>query len=479
MHRHSSAIYATLWSFIERFSTQIISFLIGIVLARLLSPDDYGVVGLTTIFISISNVFIDSGFANGLIRKIDRTEKDLSTAFIFNIIIGVIAYIILWILSPYIAKYFDEPLLKILIKIVGLNVLFNSFCIVQTAILTAKLDVRGQTFINLLTLLPAGILAICLAYHNYGLYALVYQTICASFLRVVLIWIYTKWKPSARFSYESFKYLWSFGSKLLCANLIGTIFNEIYTILIGKYIGKRDLGFYAKSSSLNAQVDSIFSGIIQKIALPILSKYQFNSIELFVRYREFLCYLVLILSPLIAILFAISEDVIVLLWSEKWKPCVIIFQLLIIGTIFNPLSNLSLSLLQVLGKTHVILKLEFPKKTIYCIFILIGFYYGLIGLVTARVFVNITGAFINIWVTKKYINYSYKSQIIDIFKYIILAFLVTILSMSLINFINPILNILCQMIIIPSLYLILLFFFKDEMLISLYIYVKGIFKMKS
>lgn len=464
--KRQTAVSATIWSFLERVSTQIVGFAIGIVLARLLTPHDYGVVGLITIFIALSNVFIDSGFANGLIRKTDRTEKDLSTAFYFNVIVGLFAYGLLFLCSPQIAGYFDEPLLVPLVKIAGLNVLLNSLCIVQTALLTANLNIRLQTIINVCAQLPAGIMAIVLAYCGFGVYALALQTVMSAGMKVAMLWYFAKWRPKERFDKASFKYLWGFGSKLLGANLIGTFFNQIYSVLIGKYIGKDELGYFSKSSHLNSNVDSVSTGIIQKVALPVLAKYQENKDVLCNKFRETMRLLVMIVAPLSAFFCFSANDIVVLLWTEKWIQSAVLFQFLIVGTMFNPIGQLSLSLMQVVGRTSLILKLEFPKKAVYCIYIAIGFMYGIVGLVVAHVFINLTGALINMWATKKILPYGYIAQLIDLGKYMVTAYLLAWIISLVVNTGLIVLNIGLSFVSLVTAYIAVLFTIRDNMVLK-------------
>lgn len=398
----NSGFTAAIWSFVERLSSQVVSFGIGIILARLLDPYDYGVIGLTAIFIALSNVFIDAGFANALIRNQHRTEKDLSTAFYFNVVIGVLVYSLLWTSTPLIANWFKEPLLIPLLKIVGLNVVLNSLCIVQTAILTAKLNIRLQTIINLSAQIPAGVIAVLMAYRGMGVYSLAMQTVLSSLIKVVLFWIFAKWFPKERFSKGAFLELWNFGSKLLGANLIGTLFNQIYTVIIGKYVGKKELGYFSKANGLCTNVDGVTSGIVQKVALPVLARYQGDEDELTKKFRTIMRLLVMMIAPMTAILCFSSDEIVILLWTEKWLYCSLLFKVLIVGIMFGPLGQMSLSLMQTVGKTSMILKLEMPKKVLYCIYIIIGFQYGVLGLAVAQVFINISGSLVNMWATKKY-----------------------------------------------------------------------------
>lgn len=464
---NQTTLKAAIWSCIERLSTQVIAFIIGVVLARLLTPHDYGVVGLMAIFISISNVFIDSGFANALIRKPDVKEGDLATTFFFNIILGVIIYALLCLFSTYIAAYFNEPLLVSLIKIVGLNVLFYSFSIVQTAILTRNLNIKIQTIINITGQLPAGIIAIIFAYNGFGIYALALQSVLASFIKMVLLWIVTKWYPKSFFDSFSFRYLWSFGSKLLLSNLIGTIFNEIYSLLIGRFIGTTQLGYYSKSSHLNTNFNSISTGVVQKIALPILSKKQDDPSALCDNFRDVMRILVMFQAFFSLFLCLSAKDLITFLWTERWNEAIVPFQLLIIGSIFLPIGSVSLSLLQVVNRTDLILKLEVPKKTIYIILIALGLKYGVLGLCVTQIFINIIAALFNMWATKRVITYSYCRQIKDIIIYILIALLVVGTVIWINPFITPVFRLLFTLVLGFFCYSCFLYLIKDKCFLRL------------
>lgn len=453
---------AAIWSFLEKLSSQAVSFIIGIILARLLTPYDYGVVGLTAIFIAISNVFIEAGFANALIQNQHRTEKDLSTAFYFNVVVGLVCYIVLWVVTPSIANWFNEPLLIPLLKIVGLNVVLNSLCIVQTALLTAKLNIRLQTIINLSAQVPAGILAVIMAYKCMGVYALALQTVLSSLIKVVLLWIFAKWIPKEKFNKNSFISLWKFGSRLLGANLIGTAFNQIYSIIIGKFIGKKELGYFSKANGLCSNVDGITTGIVQRVALPVLAKYQEDERQLTEKFREIMRLLVMLIAPMTSFLCFASDDIIVLLWTEKWLDCSLLFKILIVGIMFGPIGQMSLSLMQALGKTGMVLKLEFPKKFVYCICLSIGFYYGVVGLAIAQVFINIIGSLINVWATRKILPYSYVQQLKDILIYILIAFAIGWCVSWLACFASQIVNITILLFLTIFFYSLVLFMIKDS-----------------
>ena len=462
MKIRNKAVSASIWSVLERVSTQLVSFGIGIVLARLLTPRDYGVIGLTMIFLNLSNIFIDSGFGNGLIRKIDRSEKDLSTAFYFNLAVGVFCYVVLWFSAPLIASFFDEDSFVAVMRIVGANVLLGSLCIVPNAILTAKLKMKLISILNLCSQIPAGIIAIYLAYTGFGVYALALQIVFASFIKMILLFFFGKWFPKEGVSKESFRYLWNFGSKLLGANLIGTFFMEIYSVLIGKFIGKEQLGFYSKASHLNANVNSVSTGAVQKVALPILARYQGEPLVLKEKFKKMMSMVSCLWAPVTAFLCFGSYDIVKFLWTEKWIESAFLFQFLVIGAFFNPIGNVSLSLMKVVEKTGLILKLEFPKKIVYLLIILVSFGYGVKGLVIGQVFINLIGTLINVWATKRIISYGYLSQVIDLFKYVVLAFPIAFFVEKVCCFSSSFLNIATLFVLSFLGYFLILFLLKER-----------------
>ena len=473
MSKENTKVFrATIWSVLERLSNQLVGFIIGIVLARLLTPNDYGIVGLTTIFMAISNVFVDSGFGNALIRKKNCSEEDLSTAFYFNVTIGLVVYLFLFSTSPFIAVFFDEAALSTLIRIIALTVFFNSLCVVQTAILTSQLNIRRLAIINICAQIPAGLVAIYLAYHHFGIYALAVQMVFASFMKTVLLWLFGKWKPKSFFSKESFLYLWGFGSNLLAASLIGAIFDKIYNVLIGRYIGKIELGYFSKASQLQGNVDGITTGIVAKVALPVLASHQKDKRELAEKYREIMRLLVMIISPLTAALCISSDNIIVLLWSEKWLMSAPLFRYLIIGAMFLPIAQLSLILLQVVERTDLILSLEYPKKLIYAFFIALGFYYGVAGLCVAIIAINIAAALINMLATRKIIRYSYFQQLIDLSKYMVVAFVSASMAMLIHISESNIISIITNLGTTLLSYISILAIFKDGMMYKCLILLK-------
>ena len=312
------------WSFVDNFAVQTIQFIIGVILARLLSPTDFGLIGMITIFISISQWFISSGFGQALIRKQNCTQKDYSTVFIFNIITGVVLYLILFFLAPFISNFFKEPELVLLLKIFGLNLIIISLTIVQKTQLTKRLDFKLQTRISIISSIISGIVGITLALNGFGVWSLVYKSLVEYSLSSGLLWFLNKWRPSVIFSKKSFRELFGFGFKLMLRGLIYTLFNNVYYAVIGKYFSTATLGYYTKAEQFSNLPSSNINKVVNRVTYPSLSELQEDRIELKKVYKKMFTTLVFITSALMILLCALAEPVIITLIGEKWRPSIII-----------------------------------------------------------------------------------------------------------------------------------------------------------
>ena len=471
---------ATIWTIMDKIWVQIVGFIIGIVLARLLMPEDYGLVGITMIFIAFANVFIEAGFSNALIRKLDVTEADYSTAFYFNAMMSLVMYLILYFAAPYIAVYFSENELVLLTRVVGVTIVLNSLCIVQNAILTSELKMKEQAIIGIMSQIPSGLLAIYLAYIGLGVYALAVQAVLGALFKVIMFTIVARWHPILIFSKESMNYLWSFSSKLIGANFLGTVFNEIYSVLIGKFLGIADLGIYSKGRSLSTQPDSICNGVVQKVALPLLSKYQNSPDMLKSKYRQLTMLITCIMTLISGILICIARPMILFLWGEKWAETIRVFQLLIITSLVSYVSYLSLLLLQIVNHTEYTLKLEFFKKPVYLVFIFFLLKYGLYGLLIAQIISSLIATVVNISAPSKYVGYSYKEQFKDVFKYLIAWLLGSLIVYGMFYLIRLpyILDIIAKTIVMTISYIVVLWVLKDETLVCYFDMLKMAVKNK-
>ena len=402
------------WSMIERFATQGVQFLFGIILARLLSPDDYGIIAMPLVFLAIAQCIIDSGFSTALIRKPELTEDDLSTAFYFNIGIGILCYAVLFFSSPLIADFYHTPILSSLLKVTALAVLFNPLCAVQQAILTRKIDFKTQAIVSLSGAVVSGIVGLYMAYNGFGVWSLVFQQVGGYVMRTILLWILGKWKPKRKWSWESFHYLWGFGSKMLGSGLLETIYNSIYPIVIGKYFSAQDLGNYTRAQQFSSLPSSNLTGVLQRVTFPVLSCIQNDDERLAKNYRKILKLSAFLIFPLMLMLSAIADPLIRILLTDKWEGCIILLQIICFQMMWFPIHAINLNLLQVKGRSDLFFRLEVIKKIIGVLIMFITIPNGIIWMVSGGIVSSMFALVINTYYTGKLINVGYFNQMRDL-----------------------------------------------------------------
>lgn len=366
------------WVTIERISTQGIQFLFTIILARILSPELYGIIAMPLIFLAIAQVFVDSGFTNALIRKPDLKEEDLSTAFFFNVFVGIICYAILFVTSPLIADFYNTPILASVLKVTALATLLNPLCAIQQTVLTIRMDFKLQSYVTAISSILAGLLGLYMAKNGYGVWSLVAQQVSATFLRMVALWTFSKWKPVLLWSKESFKYLWNFGSKIIAVGLLDTFYNNIYTLIIGKIYTPTDLGNYTRASHFADLPITNINSIMQRVTLPVLSKIQDEDNRLHDVYMKLLQVTSMSVFPIMIGAASIVSPVVLLILGDKWMDCILLLQILCIAKIWTPLNVVNVNLLLVKGRSDLFLKVEVIKKIILTIAILLTFRWGVI-----------------------------------------------------------------------------------------------------
>lgn len=402
------------WSSVERFSNQGMSFLFSVILARMLDPSDFGIIAMITIFFAVAQSFVDSGFSNALVRKTDRREEDFSTCFYFNIGVGIIAYIVLFLIAPLVASFYNQPILSPIIRITGLGVVLNSLCVVQQALFTIKIDFKSQAKVTLSATIISGIVGVVLAYQGYGVWALVWQGVVLSLVRMGLLWLMSKWRPKAGFSKDSFHYLFGYGSKLLASGLLDTIYNNIYPIVIGKFYSPAQLGNYSRALSFAQLPSSNITSILQRVTFPVLSTIQDDIPRLQANYRRLLKLSAFIIFPLMTGLAAVAFPMIRLILTPKWEGCSLYLQIICFALMWYPIHAINLNLLQVKGRSDLFLHLEIIKKIvgvcIMCITIPLGITAMCIGMVAS----SLISLFINTYYTGKLINIGCLKQMRDL-----------------------------------------------------------------
>ena len=429
------------WSAIGRFSTQGISFIIGLLLARVLSPSDYGLVGMVGIFFAIAQTFIDSGFGSALIRKKDCSEADYNTAFYFNIIVGLLACIILSILAPFIAQFFNTPVLEDIVRVMSINMLISSFTIVQWAKLNSAIDFKSQAKINLITTIISGCIGLTLAYTGFGVWSLVFQNLSATILRTILLFVTTKWMPKRQFSKQSFSYLFNFGSKILTASLLHTIYSNMITMVIGKFYTAKDLGYYSRGESLAAFPSTNLTSLLQSVTYPILSKIQDDDQRLIQVYRKYIAMTSMVIFFGMCLLAALAKPLIVTLLTDKWLDSVIYLQVFCFALMFDHICQLNLNILYVKGHSDLVLRLEIIKKTISISMIVAAIPFGVLAICISRAIYTQIAVIINTYYTGKLFGLGYIEQVKDFIIYLIysLCAVIPTFVLTMVN-LNSVLN---------------------------------------
>lgn len=411
------------WTAFERISMQGMQFLIGIILARLLDPSDFGIIGMMIMFITLSNTFVDGGFSNALIRKIDCDEKDYSTAFYFNIVVGIVCYAILFLCSSFIASFFNTPVLSRLLKVLALTLFVNSLSVVHIAKLSREINFKVQAQATFIGVLLSGVFGIALAYKGYGVWSLVFQQVANSIIKVFVIWIKAHWKPMMVFSKESFKALFGYGSKILASNLIGTIYTQMSTILIGKYYTTSDLGYYSRGQQFAHLPTVAITDVLGKVTFPILSRYQNDDQKLVPVYRKYTSITSMVIFFCMTLLASLAKPFVLVLLSDKWESSVIFLQIFCFSYMFEHISKLNLNLLQVKGRSDLYLRLEIIKKVIGFTLMVCAIPFGVIAIcVSALIYSQISLA-VNTYYTGKLFGLGYFKQMGDYIKYFLLSIL--------------------------------------------------------
>lgn len=408
---NNQTVKSVIWSAIERFSVQAIQFVLTIILARLISPAEFGLIAMLGIFMQVAQSFVDSGFSNALIQKKNRSEIDFSTVFYFNCAISIVTYIVLYISAPYIAQFYNEPILENVCKWIGINLIIQGIAVVQVAKLTINLNFKTQAKASLVAITISGVLGVFLAYNGYGVWALVTQSLVNSLINTLLLFLFTKWKPTLEFSLSSLKSMFAFGSKLLFSGLLHTIYTNMYSLVIGKKYNAIDVGYYNQSSQIARFPSVSLMAIITRALYPIQCQNQDNYQLLqqsFIKYLKMSCFLVFTIMTGIATL---SEPLIIFLLTKKWAPIAPILSILCIGYMFTSVTVLNNQILNVRGRSDLYLKVEIIKKIVGVIILLTTIPWGLTIICLGILLYNICDMLMVIYYSKKIIHIGYIKQV--------------------------------------------------------------------
>lgn len=407
-------ISGVLWSGVQKFGSLAISFISNLVLARLLSPEDYGCIGMLFIFIVLSKTFVDGGFGAALVQKKDATEDDFSTIFYWNILSSLILYIVLFISAPFIAKFYDMPQLCDILRVFGIVIIINSTYIVQANKLIKELNFKLYSFSTLVSVSISTIIGIVLAYAGWGVWSLVIKEIVTAICASIFLWYYCKWKPLLRFSTKSFKSLFNYGSMILLATFVNKLYENIQGLIIGKAFSAKDLGLYTQAKKIEEIPVTSFSDMITQVTFPVYSSistqkdYLKNVIRKNIKVVNFITF------GIMSLLIIIAEPLFIILFTEKWIESVPLFKILCFAGMVIPLNNVNTQLFKGVGRSDIFFILQFVKRVLGIIIILLSVRWGVLAMMYAIVINNYLFYIMNCIYTKKVLAYSVSEQLKDI-----------------------------------------------------------------
>lgn len=443
-HLKDKTVKGVAWSAVEKFSGHGIQFLVTLVIARILTPKDFGLVGMLAVFISISQALVDGGFSSALIRKQDRTQADNCTAFYFNITISVVLYGILFLIAPWVADFYNEPQLKVLMQVLCLIVIVNSFGAVQRALYTANLNFKTQAKASAIAAFLSGAVGIVMAYQGYGVWSLVGQQLLNAIFCVGAYWWYSNWRPHLVFSWKSFRQLFAFGSNLMLSTLINAIYGNLYQIVIGKIFSASSLGFFSQAKHITHLPSMNVTAILDRVAYPMLSTIQDDDSRLEKTYRMYIRISAFCVFPLMCGLGAVARPLVELVLGEKWLYTSTLMIPMCFSLMWYPVHAINLDLLKVKGRSDLFLKLEIIKKIIGIVILAISIPFGLLFMCWMHIVSSIVSLIINTYYTGKLINVGFFLQMRDLLPTLTLSLLMFGLVIFLSHIIYiPVLQLVC------------------------------------
>ena len=410
-----------IWRFAERCGAQAVKLIVELVLARFLLPDDYGTIALVAVFITILNVFVDSGLGNALIQKKDADDLDFSSVFYFNLIWCFVLYLLLFAFAPVISNFYGIPELTMVVRVLGITVLISGLKNVQQAFVSRNMLFKKFFFATLGGTFGAAILGIMMAYFGFGVWALVAQQLFNTAMDTLILWVTVKWRPKKVFSAQRLKVLFNYGWKLLASGLLETIYNNIRSLVTGKLYTASDLAFYNQGDKLPNIIVGNINNSIDSVLLPVMSNEQDNVEQIKEITRKSIKISTYVMAPLMMGLAVTAETLIVLILTEKWLPCVFFLKIFCVTYMFQPIHTANLNAIKALGRSDLFLKLEVWKKVVGLILLFSTMWISVEAMAYSSFVSGILAQIINSWPNKKLLNYSYLEQLKDIIPSILLA----------------------------------------------------------
>lgn len=412
------------WSAADALLGQGVTFIVGLVLARLLSPDEYGLIGICLIFTTVLNGIVDSGFSNALIRKKEVTDEDYNTMFTTNMAISIILYVLLFVSAPFVSDFFHRVELTALVRVTGLVLFCNALSITQVTILAKRIDFKTKTKASLVSAVVSGVIGIAMAFMGFGVWSLVTQQLSRQLLYTLSLWVLNKWCPKFTFYKDSFKYMWGFGWKLLASGILNNVWNQLYQVVIGKCYTPSTLGHYTRANDYANLFSANLTSIVQRVSYPVLSEMQDNKERMVLGYRKLIKVTMFVTTVCMISLGAVAEPMIYTLIGTKWYEAATYLPLICVSMSLYPLHAINLNILQVLGRSDIFLYLEVPKKIVGLIPIGIGIFCGIYYMLLASIFTGFISLYLNTWYTGKALGYTFLRQLRDIFPSYLTAFVI-------------------------------------------------------
>lgn len=451
-------VTGVIWSAFDSLSGLLINVICSLIVARLLTPADFGIVGMITVFSAIGLIIIDSGFGQALIRKSDATEIDFSSVFYFNLLISIIVYFGLYFFSPAIERFYEIHDLAKISRVVFLIIPLNAIGLIQNTILTKKIDFKTMGIISFVSAVLSGVIGIALAYYLRSVWAIVCQMVSMYFFRTLLLWIIAKWRPLRKFSFQSIKSMFPYASNLLFTGLFGTIVNNICPLIIGKIYDATQLGYYSQADKLQKLPSTTTTGIIQRVTFPVLVEIQNDDDRLQLAYKKLLSVAVFFISPIMICLIIVAQPLFSVILGEQWMVAAGYFKILCVTGLLYPIHSLSLNLINIKGKSRLLFYLEVTRKTIFLLIILISMYFSIEFFIWMQVVYGFIVLFINLFYSGKQIGMSLSTQLMSFIPEILIgacAALPVIIFNHFTNFYNPAFILSFDLILYICLYLLL------------------------
>lgn len=476
----SKVLVSLIWKLMERGGTQGIQFIVQIILARVLLPEDYGTVALLSIFITLANVFVQSGFSTALIQKKDSDEIDFSSVFYLSLSVAIVLYLIIYVNAPNIAAFYGEKQLTPILRVLSIILFFGAFNSIQNAIVSKRMEFKKLFLSSLGAMLVSGVIGIICAYSGYGLWALIIQQLTNQVIITIILWFTVKWRPKLVFSIKRIKSLFSYGWKLLVSSLIDTLYMNLRSLIIGKIYSSDILGFYNRGDQFPQIIVTNINGAIQSVMLPTLSAEQENTKRVKDIVRRSIITSSFVLFPIMVGLAVVAEPLVSILLTDKWLPSVPFLQIACVSYALWPIHTANLQAINALGRSDIFLKLEIIKKVMGISILIASIFYGVYGIAIGSLISGIISTFINAYPNFKLLNYSYIEQIMDIMPSFLLSITIGILVYSLKWFqLAPSITLLMQLFIGGILYICISKILKLECYLYLIATFKGTLKKKN